>query len=140
MWNGLCATVRTIKPTYMEHENDKNLETLVQEFIEFSINTFVKSNKYSNIIHLLDEIKEVKNEFEANNHTASKEEIIDCINCLLSSFVRVHIESGEEIETVSTSIRSEFANKLNILKSRKWQLQSNGTYKHIKDATVQVPD
>lgn len=103
-------------------------EEVFAESAEFSLNTFINSTSYSSLEHLKEEVLEVQKEltiYETVDRPALLKEYADCFLCLISSAAREGITAKEIVAAMDA--------KAQINKARKWKLNTNNTYSHVKE-------
>lgn len=128
--DGLLVTITWGKPTQVK----TTFEKVFEDFAEFSKATFVQSTAFSSLEHLKEEVEELSHEVllnsgRHNQHTQQTpemlEEYADCVLCIISSATRAGITAEQ--------IVSAMGRKTQINKARKWKLNPNNTYSHIKE-------
>lgn len=105
------------------------IESSVEKWMQWTNVNFPKSGTEASLIHLQEEIKEL---LEAINDPAKFEynegialmEYADCFICLLTAAGK----SGFTIEQLFKAIQ----NKMEINYNRKWVLNADNTYSHVK--------
>ena len=105
----------------------KTLNTLAKEFIKFSTTTFIGATSEISIKKLEAEIVELKEELAMPicfHGIELLNEYVDCHMCLLDSMAR----EGFTVEQFTAA----FEKKLTANKKRKWVMNENGTYSHVK--------
>lgn len=112
----------------------KNLDKLFDEHIKWAKETFPLATSKSCLIHAEKEIKEIVEELNKlepislQDYLLHKEiktkEYADAIGCILDSMMR----EGISID----NFKKSFSDKLEINKKRKWKLNDDLTYSHIK--------
>jgi len=96
----------------------------VQQWMDWSGATFSKATAHSSFCKLEDEMKELYEALQEGDVYRTREEIIDCIMCLLHIAERVGC-TGSEIAVV-------FRHKFNVNRDREWIENTNGSYSHKK--------
>lgn len=97
----------------------------IKEFCAFASETFRRATPTSSITKLETEISELKKELSYGQLTEFLiEEYVDCIMCLLNSYAACGLTAD--------SLFVAFCDKLEKNKLRKWKLNSDNTYSHIK--------
>lgn len=98
-----------------------------KEFMQWGDVTFEKVTSISSMSKMQDEVNELWREVARpdRNRAHIADEIADVMMCALMTAQRSGI-SYEELEEA-------FKKKLEINKGRKWKLNSNNTYSHVKN-------
>ena len=105
-----------------------SFEELFKQHQEFSIKTFVSSTPKSSLEGLnieaneaIDELDGIKRDYDGE---ALPLEYVDCLMYLMDSITRAGIPLAR--------IKEMFVKKLEINKNRKWKINKNGSYSHVK--------
>lgn len=100
----------------------------LQNFMNWSVSTYKKSTSLSCMTHLKRECDEVLEETDKGKQLV---EFADCFMCLLSAAAR----EGFDAEQLIDAIRA----KAEINYKRKWVLNPDNTYSHVKEPQPQYP-
>lgn len=107
-----------------KNQDMKTLEELANEFTEWSLPIFKEATALSSLEKCDEEIKEVANEIQHGGIHLVLEEYVDCFMCLFDSAARAGY--------TPLKIKEAFAIKLAKNKARKWVMNKNKTYSHVK--------
>lgn len=113
------------------------IENAVEKWMQWTKENFPASGAKASLIHLQEEIKEVIEEIDSEFPTPTSEEGIalmeyaDCFICLITAAGK----SGFAIQELFKAIE----NKMNINYKRKWVLNPDNTYSHVKEPQPQYP-
>lgn len=108
----------------------KPFEEAVQKWMVWTRENFPASGAESSLIHLQEEIKEVLEAISSDDPHPIQDngiplmEYADCFICLLTAAGK----SGFDLE----QIRKAIMNKMEINYRRKWKLNADNTYSHVK--------
>jgi NTP pyrophosphatase (non-canonical NTP hydrolase) len=100
------------------------MEQTIQLWMDWSKKKFAKTRAISSITHLREEVEEVVEAIENQDIAATKEEIVDCILCLLSCAGKLGITAKD--------LHYGIMSKSLVNMTRRWRFdEANKTYKHI---------
>lgn len=113
-----------------QHFGKPTFESVFEEFGSFAVKTFKKATSYSTMEKLKDEAEEVQDELMNYKGTqeareALKKEFADCLLCLVHSAKKAGFTAEELVSAMDQ--------KSKVNQGRKWKLNANNTYSHIKD-------
>lgn len=105
----------------------KSLEEIEAERMTWSLKVFPEATAVSSLLKAADEILELTHEICARpiNRANLVEEYTDVLMCLFDSLGRSRITAEE--------LREAYRAKFEKNKARKWKMNADNTYSHVKD-------
>lgn len=107
------------------------IEEDVEKWMAWTLANFPKSGTEASLIHLQEEIKEILSELQSDDPNPTSEEGVTLME-FADAFICLFTAAGKSGFTIQEIFRA-VKNKMEINYKRKWILNPDNTYSHVKE-------